>query len=131
MNKAQLLSVWNQHFTQFPTPNLRKELMVPILGYRIQEREFGGLSHAARMKLRELAKAISLEKGSRNDTAPRLKTGTRLIRVWKGELHEVNVSAQYYEYRGQAYDNLSVIACKITGTRWSGPLFFGAGKKSV
>ncbi len=30
-----------------------------------------------------------------------------------------------YEYEGRRYDSLSVIAREITGTRWSGPLFFG------
>ena len=52
LNKAQLLAIWAKNFTKDPPPNLRKELMVPILAYRMQEREFGGLSHGARRRLK-------------------------------------------------------------------------------
>ena len=45
LNKGQLLVIWAENFSKDPPPNLRKELMVPILAYRMQEREFGGLSH--------------------------------------------------------------------------------------
>jgi hypothetical protein len=44
LNKAQLLAIWAENFNKDPPPNLRKELMVPLLAYRMQEREFGGLS---------------------------------------------------------------------------------------
>jgi hypothetical protein len=44
LNKTQLLAIWAENFSKDPPPNLRKELMVPILAYRMQEREFGGLS---------------------------------------------------------------------------------------
>ena len=89
LNKAQLLAIWAENFSKDPPPNLRKELMVPILAYRIQEREFGGLSHGARRRLREVAASLNTEKPSqeRSDSAPR--TGTRLLRMWHGEMHEV------------------------------------------
>jgi hypothetical protein len=35
------------------------------------------------------------------------------------------VEANGYEYHGARYQSLSEIARLITGTRWSGPLFFG------
>ena len=37
----------------------------------------------------------------------------------------MNVEASGYEYQGARYQSLSEIARLITGTRWSGPLFFG------
>jgi hypothetical protein len=43
LTKAQLLPIWAENFPTDPPPKLRKELIVPILAYRIQEREFGGL----------------------------------------------------------------------------------------
>ena len=30
-----------------------------------------------------------------------------------------------YDFQGRMYPSLSMIAREITGTRWSGPLFFG------
>jgi hypothetical protein len=51
--------------------------------------------------------------------------GTRLVRTWGDETHEVTVLAHGYRWRGRRYRSLSAIAGEITGTRWSGPRFFG------
>ena len=128
LNKVQLLAIWAENFSKDPPPNLRKDLMVPILAYRMQEREFGGLSHAARRRLREVAVSLRTDKPSqeRPDSAP--QTGTRLLRVWRGETYEVIATGGGYEYRSRTYSSLSRIAREITGTRWSGPLFFGVRK---
>jgi hypothetical protein len=125
LNKSQLLAVWQENFSHPPPPKLRKELMVPVLAYRIQEKEFGGLSHQARKKLQDLA--LSASTGKRRTGV--VQNGTRLVRTWRGEVHEVSVSDSGYVYRGQQYSSLSRIAREITGTQWSGPLFFGTRKK--
>ena len=125
LNKAQLLVVWRENFSHPPPPKLRKELMVPVLAYRIQEKEFGGLSHQARKKLEELARTANIRK--RQPSA--VEDGTRLVRTWRGEVHEVSVTDSGYLYRGQQYSSLSRIAREITGTQWSGPLFFGTKKR--
>ncbi|MGA3128869.1 MAG: DUF2924 domain-containing protein [Candidatus Korobacteraceae bacterium] len=49
--------------------------------------------------------------------------------VWRGETHQVTVTASGFEYRGKIYKSLTKIACEITGTRWSGPMFFGLRKR--
>jgi hypothetical protein len=125
LNKTQLLVVWRENFPHPPPPKLRKELMVPVLAYRMQEKEFGGLSQRARKKLQELA--ASSPKGKQRPNA--VQDGTRLVRTWRGEVHEVRVADSGYVYRGQQYSSLSRIARAITGTQWSGPLFFGTNKK--
>jgi hypothetical protein len=43
----------------------------------------------------------------------------------------VNVEANGYEYQGARYKNLSQIARLITGTRWSGPAFFGIKNNEI
>jgi hypothetical protein len=58
-------------------------------------------------------------------TRPAIKPGTRLVRQWKEQVHVVEVETEGFEYRGVRYESLSEIARLITGTRWSGPLFFG------
>jgi Protein of unknown function (DUF2924) len=128
LNRVQLLAIWAENFSKDPPPKLRKELMVPVLAYRIQEREFGGLSNSARRRLRELAASLKTTKPSqeRSDSDP--QTGTRLLRVWRGETHEVIATGNGYLYRGKSYSSLSRIAREITGTQWSGPLFFGVRK---
>ena len=73
LNKAQLLLVWKKNFSQDPPPKLRKELMVPILAYRMQEKEFGGLSHRARKRLREIAQSLGPDKRLDASIAPQVR----------------------------------------------------------
>jgi hypothetical protein len=54
-----------------------------------------------------------------------LAPGTRLLREWQGRTHQVTVLASGFEWNGVRYRSLSAIARSITGTAWSGPLFFG------
>ena len=126
LSKTQLLPIWAENFKTPPPPKLRKQLMVPILAYRMQEREYGGLSHSARTRLKEIAASLNIRKSAQREDGT--ETGTKLIRSWRGEVHEVLATGSGYIYRGQAYSNLSKIAREITGTRWSGPLFFGVRK---
>lgn len=51
--------------------------------------------------------------------------GTRLIREWHGQVYEVTILDKGYRWQGKTYYSLSRIAREITGSRWSGPRFFG------
>lgn len=57
--------------------------------------------------------------------APIYKPGTRLIREWQGVTHEVTIEKKDFVWNGCRYRSLSRIAQEITGTKWSGPRFFG------
>jgi hypothetical protein len=57
-----------------------------------------------------------------------LAPGMRLVREWQGQVHTVLVLAKGFEYADARYTSLSAIARQITGTPWSGPLFFGLRK---
>jgi hypothetical protein len=61
--------------------------MVPILAYRMQEKEFGGLSHGARRRLREVAASLRTDKPSqeRPDSA---RKPARDFYGYGGETHE-------------------------------------------
>ena len=54
-----------------------------------------------------------------------VSTGTVLIREWHGTKHQVTVLKDGFPYRAKLFHSLSQIARTITGSRWSGPLFFG------
>jgi hypothetical protein len=53
------------------------------------------------------------------------QAGTRLIREWQGKTYEVTALSEGYLWQGKSYRSLSQVATDITGTRWSGPRFFG------
>ena len=55
----------------------------------------------------------------------RLRVGSAVEREWHGRRIRVRVVKEGYEMDGEVYGSLSAIARAVTGTRWSGPLFFG------
>jgi hypothetical protein len=124
-----LEDLWQQLFKKEPPPEIRKNLMLRIVGHRLQEQEFGGLSDAGCRRLRQLATMFEADPNAVVSNRPPIKAGTRLVRQWKEQVHVVEVEAEGYEYRGARYENLSEIARLITGTRWSGPAFFGLKAK--
>ena len=67
----------------------------------------------------------SLRHASSSPAAFSLSAGTRLLREWNGQTHHVTVLDGGFAYDGRTWRSLSAIARFITGTRWSGPLFFG------
>jgi hypothetical protein len=125
MSKSALSALWQKLFQSAPPQQVRRPLMVRILAYRIQEEASRGLSPGARQRLRQLARAVEKDPAAEISAAPAIKPGTRLIRQWQDKTHVVTVKEQGYEYQGSLYQSLSEIARLITGTRWSGPLFFG------
>jgi hypothetical protein len=130
LHKHTLTELWQQLFKTAPPLRMRKELMLQFLAYRMQEQEFRALSVSGHARLREFAIAIEANSGGHVSHRPAIKPGTRLIRQWKDQVHIVNVEDGNYEYRGARYASLSEIARLITGTRWSGPLFFGLKTKA-
>jgi len=103
--------------------------MIPFLAYRIQENAYGGLKPSTLSQLRRISRSLEKSKSSGElILRPKAKVGTRIFRQWRGESHEVVVSQSGYEYRRGTYKSLSKIARKITGTRWSGPAFFGVNR---
>ncbi|NDQ55757.1 MAG: DUF2924 domain-containing protein [Acidipila sp.] len=131
MNKAQLLDLWKQLFRLAPPHQCRRGLIIKFLAHRIQEQAYGRLSPAARKRLSELARKFETNPKAKLSTASPIKPGTRLIRDWRGRSHRVTVLENGYEYAGKRYSSLSQIARSITGTRWSGPLFFGLRGKEA
>ena len=128
LSKAELLTRWRERLKQPPPSHLNKPILVPLLAYRLQEQAFGGLKPAYKRRLRELAESFERSPSGVTKTissSARIKPGTRMIRQWDGQTHQVTVAEEGFEYKGERYKSLSEIARLITGTRWSGPLFFG------
>jgi len=98
-------------------------LLIGCLAYRIQENAYGELSAATRTRLRNIAQ--KLECARAQPTQIRIPPGTRLIRQWREQRHEVTVLESGYAYRGHRYSSLSAIARVISGMHCSGPRFFG------
>lgn len=121
----ELQEMWHESFPEVPVPKHRKRVLAIMLAQKIQQQAFGAMRPDVVAHLARLARTVDKEEGSPPAALPMLKPGTRLVRNWEGQNHVVTVEVSGFEYRGIYHENLSQIARLITGTRWSGPLFFG------
>jgi len=85
---------------------------------------YGGLLGNAQDRINRLMRSKEQLKPSSN-RVKRPAVGTKMIREYPGVEHHVTVTRNGFEYQGRTFRSLSHIAREITGTRWSGPLFFG------
>jgi len=123
-----LLALWDEHFDERPNHHHRTWLE-SRLAYKIQARAFGGLKASVRRKLEEIGETGILPPRLRRD-ADRLLPGTVLTRVYDDVDHKVTVRGMRdFEYRDQRFTSLTAVAKVITGSPWSGPMFFGLKTK--
>jgi hypothetical protein len=95
------------------------------VAYRLQEVALGGLGPKRQRQLRHISEQFNETGEIRRRARVELKSGTRRVRVWQGRTYEVLVLDDGFSWQSTRYCSLSAVARKITGTPWSGPLFFG------
>ncbi len=123
-----------------------RKWLIRRIAWRIQEQAHGGLSERAKARIQELAANAVVRLNPPKDwppTAPTSPTqatsreinqtrepgallpGTRLVRRYRGRVHEVVVlDGGEFEYGGEVYRSLTAVARAITGQHLSGPRFF-------
>ncbi|HEX6442259.1 MAG TPA: DUF2924 domain-containing protein [Stellaceae bacterium] len=124
-SRADLRTEWRRLYRSEPPPRLGRELLMAAIAYRLHEAALGGLRPESHRRLRNIAKEAGRGEEPALRVAPRLKPGTRLVREWQGHTHEVLVGEDGFIWRQARYRSLSQLARAITGTSWSGPVFFG------
>ncbi len=111
-----------------PTRLQSVEFLRYMLAWEIQAKAYGGLSTETVRQLKQLHERFERDPTYTPSPILDLKPGTTLTRRWKGTEYRVKVLDDGFQYAGQRFTNLSEVARLITGTRWSGPLFFGLKK---
>jgi hypothetical protein len=124
--------------------------LVKRIAWRLQALAEGDLSERARRRAEELARDADLRMSPPRETAvagavpapERTSTrsvpfhsdarlpgpGTVLTRRYKGQVLQVRVLREGFEYDGQVYRSLSAVAKQITGSHCNGFLFFRVGQ---
>ena len=131
LTPVALKRLWHEIIGAAPPPYFRRDIMVRTLAYRIQAQQHGDLSARLQREMRTLALGEQPTGRSKRSAAIAYAPGARLLRTWRGVLHEVTVCAQGYEWRGDIYSSLSRVAFEITGTKWNGLRFFGVRAQSA
>ena len=122
-SRDSLAQRWIDLFGKAPPPRTSRSLLMRAVAYKIQERVYGGLPASIRRMLLAGPGANPSPRPSRQ-----AGSGTVLLREWRGKTHEVTIGEEGVLYHGKQYRSLSEVARVITGTRWSGPAFFGLKK---
>jgi hypothetical protein len=126
LSRAELRLLWEREFSEKAPATLGRDVLALGIAYARQERRFGGLAKPIARELdRLLARVLRGEAPDAALTTPLPRTGTILVREWRGATHQVTVVADGFLWNGKSYRSLSSIARAITGTRWNGPRFFG------
>ena len=125
LDVEQLKARWRTLYqTEAPT-RFSRDLLLRAVAYRLQERALGGLKPATRRLLQRVAAAAHTRRPLKLKPLRKLEPGAVLIREWGGVKHKVVVLENGFSFRSQRYGSLSAVARQITGSHWSGPLFFG------
>ena len=128
-----------------------KQWLIKRLAWKLQARDYGGLSKAALRRAKEIADMCDLS--DLRLTAPRESKvaasvvaamttstpldsrlpmpGTVITRKYKGRTLCVQVLADEFQFEGERFKSLSAVARRITGSAWNGYLFFGLTKKEA
>jgi hypothetical protein len=121
----QLKARWRSlHGSEAPR-YVSRELLTSAVAYWLQEQAFGGLKPVTTRLLERIGEGSPAKLPVLGRSARRGTPGTVLIREWRGVSHRVSVLDDGVVYDGQRYQSLSEVARLITGSRWSGPRFFG------
>ena len=116
---------WTQIFGTPAPVAARSDYLVRAIAFHLQVKVEGGIALSAARRLQKRLRGLSVDAGAAVNRPGKLRPGTRLLREWQGDTHEVTVLESGYCHLGVTYQSLSEIARLITGARWSGPLFFG------
>lgn len=148
MTVKQLRQKYMEVFDE-ETNGHNKAWLVKRIAWRLQARAEGGLSERARKRAEELADDADIRMNPPpmkaatpvEEEAPPVRVlkfqaddrlpppGTVLTRKYKGEVLQVKVRPDGFEYEGELFASLSAVAKKITGSHCNGYLFFRLDRK--
>src|SRR4051794_31414530 len=94
--KARFLALKGMPLPKF----MRRGLMTQAVAHAIQEAAHGGLDRETQRRLDQLVWQI-VPAGAKPPPPPnRIKAGTKLLREWKGTVHEVLVTKDGFAWQG-------------------------------
>lgn len=125
LSRDDLIAIWTEELGNEVPKGMSRAMVLRILAWDLQAVAQGGFTAATRRGLERLVDEVP-----RKTTTRYARPGSRLVREWNGKTHTVEVLHRGFRWEGRDYKSLSSIARDITGTKWSGPRFFGLSRRS-
>lgn len=130
LERDALKASWQRLYSCAVPVNASRTFLTYAIAHRLQEEILGGIRPSTRRMLKKAAEDTACGRKISMPGAS-FKAGARLLREWHGVTHEVIIAEDGVQFQGKHYRSLSEVARIITGTRWSGPLFFGLKKREA
>ena len=124
LTQKELQTMHFEYFNIEAPIGLTKSFLIKDILWKL---EFGKTSE---ILLKRIDKLVSEYSKSKSVNINKVKqfgvtAGTKFIREFKGEKHEVIAIENGFKYKNKTYKSLSAIANVITGAHWNGKKFFG------
>jgi hypothetical protein len=116
---------WRGISGKAPHLEIGRSFLIRSIAYRVQEQVYGGLKPSTRRLLAEIAEQSATGSSPKTPQIKNAQSGTILVREWQGSAYRVTMLDDGVSFNGKHYRSLSEVAREITGSRWSGPRFFG------
>ncbi len=153
-DRQQLIMRWRRAFGSTPPKHCSMSFLVKVLAHDLQCKAHGDVPRRIEKQLKAVLQAAASDVARSGTSSlgpqanpnagcevgvqevqpsqrtvaslpPALSPGVQLVREWNGRTWHVEVLEDGFTCKGKTYRSLSAIARMITGTRWSGPRFFG------
>jgi hypothetical protein len=130
LDLSGLRARWHSVFRRKAPDHLPRHLLYRMVAYRLQAERLGDLDRDTQRFLDRVAAGTRdgdelQAAGDRPNRQHGLQPGTILVHEWNGASQRVMVLDKGFVWNGTTYRSLTEIARAMTGTRWSGPRFFG------
>ena len=123
-SRKELIGEWRRVFKCREPEKAGAKVLRTCLQVQLERR---GNIQACNNAYAKLISRLKRHEAGNRALAPQtaLSPGTELVRSYRGQTYTVLVRGAGFEWNGTCYGSLSEIATLITGSRRSGPKFFG------
>ncbi len=124
LTQKELQAMYYEYFNIEAPIGLTKSFLIKDILWKL---EFGKNSDILQKRIDKLVSEYSKNKSININKVKQfgVTAGTKFIREFKGEKHEVIAIENGFKYKNKMYKSLSAIANVITGAHWNGKKFFG------
>ena len=124
LTQKELQAMYYEYFNIEAPIGLTKSFLIKDILWKLK---FGKTSEILLKRIDKLVSEYSKNKSININKVKQfgVTAGTKFIREFKGEKHEVIAIENGFKYKNKTYKSLSAIANVITGAHWNGKKFFG------